>query len=89
MLASIPESPRELAMMAIPAICPMPTLCYHSGLSITTLAAFVFAKLGQLVKAEAYADEALLGDITRGGDTLPSTKIFSLIVRYCAHLQYR
>eukprot|EP01048_Picozoa_sp_COSAG05_P004840 COSAG05_NODE_275_length_12406_cov_12.621841_3_plen_68_part_00 len=67
----------------------MPTLCYHSGLSITTLAAFVFAKLGQLVKAEAYADEALLGDITRGGDTLPSTKIFSLIVRYCAHLTYR
>jgi hypothetical protein len=80
LLASLPESALELAMMAIPAICPMPTLCYHSGLSVCPLAAFVFAKLGQLGRAEAYANEALLGDSKRGGDKLPSTRIFSLIV---------
>lgn len=81
LLASVPESPHDLAMMSIPTpVTPMPTLCYHSGLSPCALAAFVFAKIGLLEKAEGYANEALLGDQTRGGDTLPSTRIFALIV---------
>jgi hypothetical protein len=68
MLLADPSQPKQafiVAMMSIPiGVAPLPTRCFHTGLSPCPLAVFVFVIIGQLEKAEAYANAALLGDIS-------------------------
>ena len=53
----------------------------HTHVAPCALAAFVFCKLGMDDQASAFAEECLLADQSRGGDTIPSTRIFGLMVR--------
>eukprot|EP01050_Picozoa_sp_SAG11_P037181 SAG11_NODE_14538_length_608_cov_1.886051_2_plen_112_part_00 len=63
----------------------MPMLNLHCHVSPCALASMVFCKLGMDEKANAYAEECLLGDQSQGGDTIASTRIFGLMVQAQLH----
>jgi len=89
LLSALPPTPHEFAMQSLdlPMETTMPMLNVHSHIAPCALAALVFCKLGMDEKAKAFTDECLLGDQSRGGDTIASTRIFGLMVR--GHLHAR
>ena len=89
LMSAVPTSPHDFARQALDlpdgmgVLMPMYNL--HVYLSPCALAAFVFCQLGWDEQAHTFAEEALLGDLSRGGDTIASTRVFALMVRAQLH----
>jgi hypothetical protein len=83
LLSTLPTTPHDFAMQSLdlPMETTMPMFNVHCHVAPCALAALVLYKLGMDDLALAYADECLLGDQSRGGDSIASTRIFALMVR--------
>jgi hypothetical protein len=81
--------PRTFALLALspppPTKTLLPCLNYHSIIPPCALAALTFCKLGWDDKALAFAEEALRGVQTDGGDQLATTRTFALMAKAQVH----